>query len=189
MNRQRYDSTVAMPTLVDYWLGDLDAADEARMEYTLMGCIDDVQWVADHAAGIRMLVERGAMRAVVSETFLARAAARGLKVREYVAPYRGGTIACTVAPDDDLLVVRLEAPLAGVRQLDLLMLDNHGGGLERARAIPFETASGSVLLASRAVDVRGRPTTTCCMQLLAVNGNGERRVGDYALHYRPWRGR
>lgn len=40
-----------------------------------------------------------------------------MRIREYRLP-PNGSVNCTVAPDDELLVTRLEAPLEGVERLD-----------------------------------------------------------------------
>jgi hypothetical protein len=124
---------------------------------------------------------------VLSEDFLRRAAASGLQVREYRVPCNG-SVNCTIAPDDDLLVARLEAQLTGVERVDLLMLDTHGRGLERVDDIPFDPAAGSVVVASRTSDVRALPKVTSRMRLVAVAQGAERVVGEYTFNHSPWGG-
>lgn len=177
-----------LSTLIAYWIGELDEAQNAAIEEHLLGCgacTASAQSVADIAGSIRALVGQGAVLAVLSEDFLKRAAANGLQVREYNVP-RGGSVYCTIAPDDDLLVARLEAPLADVERVDLLMLDSHGKGLERMDDIPFDPATGSVVVASRTADVRALPKLTSRMRLVAVRPGTERVVGEYTFNHSPW---
>ncbi len=95
-----------------------------HFEEHLFGCASctaRLQEIAGIADGIRTLVRTGSVQGVVSRAFLERIAGQGLRLREYqVAP--GGSVNCTVAPEDDLIVSRLHAPLAGVNRLDLARL-------------------------------------------------------------------
>ncbi len=159
-----------------------------RVEEHLLGCgacTASAQQLADLAQGIRSLVGHGAVRAVVAGAFIERAAALGLRVRAYTVP-RGGSVNCTIAPEDDLLVARLEAPLADVQQLDLLMLDIHGHGVERARDIPFDPAAREVVMTSPTTQVRALAAQSASMQLIAVDRDGERLIGEYTFHHTPW---
>lgn len=177
-----------LTTLIAYWIGELDTEKESAVEEHLLGCdgcTANAQLLADVAGGIRALVGQGAIGAVLSEGFLTRAAANGLQVREYRVPCNG-SVNCTIAPDDDLLVARLEAPLAGIERVDLLMLDSHGKDLERVDDIPFDPAAGSVVVASRTADVRALPRFTSRMRLVAVMQGAERVVGEYTFNHSPW---
>jgi hypothetical protein len=131
-------------------------------------------------------VRAGAVHAVLTDTFLKRLAAQGLRLREYRVPHNG-SVYCTVAPDDDLLITRLDAPLAGVEQLDVEHLSGEGERLERLRDVPFDAAAGEVVLASRMERIRALPASTLRMRLLAVAPSGERLVGEYTFHHTPYR--
>ena len=84
-----------------------------------------------HAAA-RLLALRDAVRRALPESrfgtavtagFVQRLKDSGMRIREY-QPEAGGSVMCTIAPDDDFIVSRLRAPLAGVRQLDLVWEDS-----------------------------------------------------------------
>jgi hypothetical protein len=80
---------------------------------------------------------------VVTDAFLRRAKANGLRVREY-APPAGGSVQCTVTADDDILIGRLAADLAGADHVDLCICDERGVEQSRMRDI-HRRAAGRVL--------------------------------------------
>lgn len=190
MSRSRCDAPIDFPTLAGYWLDELDEARAEEVEAHLLGCGECTaiaQGLADLSAGIRALVDRGAVRAVVTEPFVKRIAERGLQLREYtVSP--GGSVNCTFAPDDDVLVTRLQAPLEGIGHLDVLVSDASGREQYRLRDVPFDAAAREVVFTSRSPDIRALPASTLLMRLIAVEGENERTLGDYTFHHRPWQG-
>jgi len=191
MSRSRCGAPVEFPTLVGYWLDELDEARAGEVEEHLLGCDEctaTAQSLADLSAGIRSLVDRGAVQAVVTDSFVKRIAKRGLRLREYTVP-PGGSVNCTFAPDDDVLVTRLEAPLDGIGHVDLLVSDASGREQHRFRDVPFDAAAREIVLTSRSPDIRALPASTLLMRLIAVEGESERILGDYTFHHRPWEGR
>lgn len=182
-------SPIPLATLAEYWLGELDAAREAAAEEHLLGCghcSAALQELADLGDGLRALARAGAVRAVVLGTFLERLAADGLRVREYRLP-PGGSINCTVAPEDDLVVAHLEAPLGGVGQIDLVLVGFGPEGRERVSDVSFDAAAGEVIFAPSTDALRASPAFTGRIQLVAVAGGGERVIGEYTFHHTPWK--
>ena len=114
-----------------------------------------------------------------------RLAGQGVRLREYRVA-RGGSVNCTVAPDDDLLVTRLEAPLAGVERLDVDFLDANGQSIRRLHDVPFDPAAGEVVITQQIQVVRAMPATTVRYRLYDMaSPSGERLVSEYALHHTP----
>lgn len=186
----RCASPIPLAMLVEYWLGELDADREAKLDEHLLGCGAcgaALQALADLGDGIRALVGAGAVRAVVTDTFLRRLAATGLQLREYRVP-QGGSVNCTVAPEDDVMVARLEAPLAGVERLDLDFSANEGEEHERLSDIPFDPAAGEVIFTPRIASIRALPAGTSRIRLLAVSPGGERLLAEYTFNHTPWTG-
>jgi hypothetical protein len=182
-------SPIPLATLLEYWVGELDEAREAALEEHLLGCghcSAALQSLVDIAGEVRAAVRTGAVHAALTDAFLKRLAAQGLRVREYRVPHNG-SVYCTVAPDDDLLVSRLEAPLAGVERLDVERSGGDAQGLERLRDVPFDATAGEVILATRIERVRALPESTARIRLLAVGPSGERLVGEYTFNHTPWR--
>jgi hypothetical protein len=80
---------IDVAVLTDYWLAALAEADEAVVESHLLECDPcgaRLREVTALAEGIRRLACEGCLRRVASDTFLQRAKADGLRVREYARP-------------------------------------------------------------------------------------------------------
>lgn len=188
MNPNHRDTHVDFATLLDYWFGDADAASTEGIDAHLMECDlcgGEVDALAALARAVRTAFASGALGAVVSAEFVARLAARGLRVREYRVPHNG-SVACTVAPDDDVLVSRLQAPLGGVRRLDVVG-EASDGARQRMEDVPFDAARGEVVMAVRLAHVRTLPEHALRLRLLAVDGDASREIGHYTFHHSPWR--
>jgi hypothetical protein len=174
-------------TLVAYWLGELDPDSEARTEEHYLGCAQcsrRLEELASLAQGIRALTRASGVNAVISEAFVQRLVEHGLQVREYRVPLNG-SVNCTVAPEDDFVVSRLEAPLAGVTRLDLVYVYPEGAGEMRYEDIPFAAASGGVVVSTPIDTVLALPTITLQMRLLAVDNGSERVIGEYTFNHTP----
>jgi hypothetical protein len=180
---------IAFTTLVDYWVGDGDAADEARIEEHLFGCGECTAALArlvEIAEGIGALVGKGAVFAVLAPAFVQRLLDDGVHLREYRVP-RGGSVNCTVAPEDDVVVARLAVPLAGVPQVDLVLQGFGEPGDRRLRDVPFDGAAGEVVLVPRIDDLRRLGAAAPRMLLIAVDGRRESVLGEYTFLHAPWR--
>jgi len=104
-----------------------------------------------------------------------------VRVREYRVP-RNGSVNCNVAPEDQVLVARLEAPLAGVVRVDAITY------LPEAppavfRDILFDPASGEIVITPKIAQIRAMPSHRQSMRLLAVDADGERVLGDYTFNH------
>ncbi len=190
MSRPACSAPLAFAELVEYWLGELDEAAEARVDEHLLDCGEcsgNLQSLVGLAGGIRTLVRQGAVHAVLTDAFLARLAGQGLRLREYRVPCNG-SVHCTVAPDDDVLVSRLEAPLTGVEQVDAVLLNFDEIGQQRLRDIPFNRATGEVVFTPGTESIRAAGAHTARVQLFAVDRQSERLIGEYTFIHTPWSG-
>jgi hypothetical protein len=180
---------IGLERLVAYWLGELDERAAAPLEEHLMGCAHcagRLEWLAACAAGVRAAVQGGAISLTITPAFLQAMKDRGLRVREYaVAP--GGSVDCTITAEDDAIVSRLRAPLAGVKRVDVVRTVALGGAPERSRVqdVAFDEATGEVLVAPAAALLRTFPAHTQRMQLFAVEEGGERLLGEYTFRHTP----
>ena len=172
--------------LADYWLGALSGSEEEAVELHLLDCDPcgtRLREVMGLAEAIRELARGGSLRMVVSDAFLQRAAEDGLRIRQY-APPAGGSVQCTVKAEDDLLIGRLAANLAGATRVDLCVCDE--GGVERARLqdIPFRAGASSVIVQESITFAKAAPSQTKIMRLVALDEAGrERPLGEYTFHH------
>lgn len=175
-------------TLAAYWLCEMDSAETSAIEEHLFGCAHcsgRLQRLAELGAGIRRATTAGATHAVLSASFVRKLRDDGLRVREYrVQP--GASVACTIEPEDDLIVSRLYAPLADVQRLDLVFEHPAAGTRDRLEDLAFDPDAGEILVASNTPFVRSLGHTTLHMRLLAVQGDGERELGSYTFNHSPY---
>lgn len=177
--------------LLAYWLHETDPATTDRVDEHLMrcdGCGEALDELIALGEGVRAAFRAGAVSAATGGDFVQRLAQRGLRVREYRLAHNG-SVDCTVAPDDDLLVSRLQAPLQGVARLDALAeLSIEPGVQRRQEDIPFDAQAGEVLIVPKIAEIRQLPAHTMRVTLLAVDAAGTRELGRYTFRHRPWPG-
>jgi hypothetical protein len=183
-------SPIEFETLVAYWLGELQAPAEATVEDHIFGCADCTRRLEDLTAlafGVRAAVRNGAMSAAVTNPFLESLRQQGMRIREYVlAP--GGRVNCTIRAEDDAVVSRLQVPLAGVKRVDALQtLDLGEGRVQQWRLVdvPFDPDAGEVLSLPSAAELKKMPAHTFRVQLVAVDEEGERPLGEYTFAHTP----
>lgn len=169
-------------TLVDYWFGDLLAADAERVEEHLFACArceSELRALAAFGEGVRRIAHQGAVAVVVTPSFLEAASRAGLRIREYVVP-AGGRVNCTVTAQDDLLVSRMRADLTGVSRVDVVA-QIEGQPESRLEDVPISTAAGELIMVQAMPWVRAMGHTVFHVRL----ATGERVLGEYTFTHRP----
>ena len=172
--------------LMDYWLGALSSDGEGMVEQHLMTCDqcgDRLREAIVLADGLRGVARSGELPVVISDQFVKHAAETGLRVREY-APPPGGSVQCTVAADDDLLLARLALDMTTVSRVDLSWCDPEGVEHHRMTDIPVRAGAGSVIFQQSITWAKASPSATRIARLLAVDEQGdERLLGEYTFHH------
>lgn len=171
-----------LPTLVDYWLGDLAEAETERIDEHLLGCDEctrGLQSLVEIGDGIRRLSHESAFTAVVSPSFLDTARQRGRRIREYTVP-AGARIDCTVTAEDDMLVAHLRGDFRGVSRLDLVAR-TEGGSERRVEDVPLDPARGEIIVAQSMLAARAMPTHVVRYRLLAHDAGVDRLVAEYTF--------
>jgi hypothetical protein len=172
--------------LADYWLAALPESEEGAVEEHLLSCDEcgvRLREVIALGDGIRKIARAGSLRMVVSDTFLKRAAERGLRVREY-APPAGGSVECTVTAEDDFLIGRLAADLAGTQRVDLCLCDERGVEQLRLPDIPVQAGAGGVIYQESITYAKAMPSSKMIARLVAVDETGaERSLGEYIFNH------
>jgi hypothetical protein len=172
--------------LADYWLALLPPLEEGRVEEHLLACDTcsrRLREIIALSAGVCQLAREGSLRMTVSDTYLQRLAAGGLRIRQYT-PQPGGSVQCTVTPEDDILIGRLAANLTGARRVDLAICDEAGIEQHRLPDIPIPATAGAIALQESITIAKAAPTHTLIMRLLSLDDSGaEHLLGEYTFHH------
>ncbi len=176
--------------LAAYWLGELAGGEEEKLEehvFACAHCAARLEWLAALSSGVRATVRAGVFGGVVSAPFVEAMKRAGMRLREYrVGP--GMTANCTLRADEDAVVSRIRAPLAGVKRVDAVRRLELGGveqPEERLEDVPFDPASGEVLFLPSAAWVRKMPAMRQRVRLVSVEQEGERVLGEYTFAHTP----
>lgn len=184
---------IALEELVAYHLGELEAAREAEVEEHYFGCdacAARLEAIVQLGAGVAEVVRRGAISASVTSDLVERGIEEGLQIRSYrVAP--GERVACTAAPDDDFVAIRLGLDEAGAA--DSIDVDVEWTSLDvgttEDRHIPEVTLdpdAKEIVLLFSGPEVRTYPRSRWRMEAVLRAPGSERRVGPYTLEHTPW---
>lgn len=172
--------------LLTWWLDELDADAEARIDehlFTCPTCARRLNALVELGDAIRRETLRGDFGFVVPAAFVARMKQSGLTLREYT-PAPGGSVNCTIAPTDDFVVAHLQAPLAGVQRLDVLIDDSTVGQL-RLDDVPFNPGAQGLAVIPSATFLRSLGVAQQRIRLLALEGSSERLLGEYTFNHSP----
>ncbi|MFL6662818.1 MAG: anti-sigma factor family protein [Rhizobacter sp.] len=179
---------IGFERLVDYWLGELDDAATEAIDEHLLGCDAcgvELDELIALAGGIQGAFTAGRVPGFVTAAFIERLSRRGLRVREYRVA-RNGAVNCGVAPEDDVVVGRLQAPLEGVTRLDAELDFSLLPAPLWLEDIPFDAAHGEVLMVPKVAELRHLPANELRVRLVAIEDGGSREVGRYTLKHSPW---
>src|SRR5262245_47562964 len=181
------ENPIGFEQLVAYWLGEVPEDHEAMIEEHLFGCAhctSRLEGLAALAAGVRAAVQHGRVSMVVCEPFVEAMKRAGLRLREYrLDP--GSSVNCTIRADDDAVVSRIRAPLAGVKQLDLVRIRGGGEMEQRVADVPFDAETGEVIVIPSAAWLKAMPAFTMQMRLIAVGEAGDSEIGEYTFLHSP----
>lgn len=176
--------------LAGYWLDELPAAEAERIEehfFACAHCAGQLEWLSALPAGVRAAVRAGSLGLVVSGAFVEAMKRAGLRIREYrIKP--GETVNCTIRADEDAVISRMRAPLAGVQRVDALMRLEIGGveePEERIEDVPFDPGSGEVLLIPPAAALKKMPAHRMHVRLVALGDAGESPLSEYTFSHSP----
>jgi hypothetical protein len=171
--------------LLDYWFGDLDPANTDRVDAHLFGCDACgavVECIAALGLGTREAFATGRIGSVVTPRFVEQLVTQGLRVRQYRVPCNG-SVNCSTAPDDEVLVGRMQVALQGVQRLDVGADFDFGGDTVWLRDVPIDATSAEVVLLPALAAVRRLPTHVLRVQLLSVDAMSWGELGHYSFHH------
>jgi hypothetical protein len=177
------------PVLIEWWTGEVQGPDRRFVEEHLLGCDScsaRARVLSALGEGVASLVRSGRIQTVVTAEVVERMRREGRKVREYRV--NGGEgVQCTLAPDDDFLVARLQARLDPEDRLDLLSRIDDGPEF-RVPDLPCIPGALEVIVAEPVDEIGARPAHVQRLRLVAVGAKGERLIGEYTFNHTPWPG-
>jgi len=178
---------IGFETLVAYWLGEVSEEREATLEEHVLACAHcskRLEQLVVLAASVRAAVGSGRVSMVVPPRFVEAMKQAGLRLREYeVEP--GGSVNCTIRAEDDAVISRMRAPLAGVKRLDVVQVLGGGEPEVRLADVPFDAEAGEVLVIPSAAWLKTMPAFTMRMRLIDVAEKGEAPLGEYTFIHSP----
>ena len=180
---------LSFESLLDYWMRDTDAATTETIDEHLMHC--DACGIAldeliELGQGVRDAFRGGRIATAISASFMARLKQQGLKIREYHLAHNG-SVNCAVAPDDDLLVARIELPLAGVQRVDAVAILSFAPDVEYGmQDIPFDANADCIYFAPRIAEIKQQPPHDMTLVLRSHEEGGGRELGRYVFHHGAW---
>ena len=152
---------VPLEKLLDYWLGELDPAEEEQLEERLFsdeGVARRLAWVSELASEVAALVRGGQLAALGSTVeAVERLEREGATVRSYRVP-AGSGVACTVA-SEDMVAIRLAGAFE-TDEVDVVMEASfEGGGTDEQRLarVPVDARTGEVVLLYAGDRIRALP--------------------------------
>jgi hypothetical protein len=175
--------------LLAYWLHETgpqetEAADEHLMQCDRCGGEFDAMLALGR--GIRDALRAGEVAAAIPGSFAKRLATPAGRVRSYHLP-AGGSVRCTIAPEDEMLLVQLDAPLRGIDRLDAVVTTSlEPDAQHRLPDLPFDPEGGSVFWVQQIARIRQMPAHTTSILLVTPEGSGERMLGRYTFMHEPW---
>jgi len=176
--------------LAAYWLGELPAAEAQEAEehfFACEACAGRLEWLAELSDAVRAAVRTGALGMIVSAPFVEAMKRAGMRLREYRTE-PGMTTRCTIRADDDAVVSRLRASLAGARRVDMLHRVEIGGAAQgevRVEDVPFDPAAGELVFIPPPAALKKMPAHTLRVRLVAVGEGAERSLGEYTFAHTP----
>jgi hypothetical protein len=178
---------IELGALAAWWLGEGESTKVEEHLFACAQCAGRAEWLVALSEGVRVALRSGAIGMAVSAPFVEAMKRAGLRLREYRND-PGGLVHCTMAADDDAVVSRLRAPLAGVKRLDVVQRVKVPGSSEvefRLDDVPFDPASGEVLLVLPPAVLKKMPAHTASMRLFAVGEQGNVPLGEYTFEHSP----
>jgi hypothetical protein len=188
----RCTAPVPLESLIAWERGELDPVASDRIEEHVFGCAActrRLEGVTGLAVGIRDLVAAGRLPSAVTGDLVEGAATRGLRLRTYrLAP--GESVACTAAPDDDFVVVRLGVKLEEGESVDLVAqvadLETGARDTRLTPDVPVDPAAGEIVYLYPGDAIRSLPRTVWSVTARVRGPRGERELGPYTLDHTPW---
>ena len=178
-------SPIGFADVVDYWAHDLTPAEEERIEahvFACAACARELAVAEALARGIAAVAREGRLHSVVTDGILNRLAADGVRIRMYTLD-GPGVVPCAVWADDDLVVARIRADLAGVDAVTIVTRLASGDEIGRLSDVAVRPGQHEILNAFSAAHLRALPATRVQVSVTTSVDDGDRTIAEYTLEH------
>lgn len=185
MTETRCTTPIEFVDIVDYWTGDLAGTTGDRIEEHVFMCTACERRFAESEAlarGIVAVVREGRFHSTVTDAVINRLAKDGVRIRAY-ALEPGDVVPCAVWADDDLVVTRIRADLAGVDSVSIVTRLASGEEISRLSDVPVRPGQGELINAISASLLRQLPSTGIRLSVTGRAADVERAIGEYVLEH------
>jgi anti-sigma factor RsiW len=173
---------LSIAVLSDYLAGDGTDAETAATEEHLFTCAACAARGAELDAlvrGVRAAVRSGEVDGFITDAILNQLSRDGVRVRGFtLAP--GAIVPCAVWDGDELMALRLRGDFGGATAVTLVQRQA-GTEVSRTTTALVPGASGEVIFATAASQVRQLPQVELELELSSSVNGEERAVGRYTL--------
>jgi hypothetical protein len=167
--------------LIEYLLGELEAADEERVEGHIFACARCAA-AAEILAGLAAAVRRTIPQVLTRSRFESLDGAGMVSQQKVMAP--GDVAEVKYPPSGRLLVLRLAgADLGHAGRIDLELRTPEGATIGRLDDVPFDARRGELIVACQRHFAERFPADVV-FGLDVVSGEERRRVAEYTVLHR-----
>jgi anti-sigma factor RsiW len=192
MKRHDCEAPASLVDLLAYQQGELTPEAEQRFEEHFFGCeycVRRLEAVERLGAGVVALVRSGRITSGATAALLSRAVGQGVRVRDYrLVP--GEPAACTIAPTDDFVAVRLAGVFGDLGRVDVAVesidLDTGQVAERLVENVAVDHQRGEIIVRYAGEMVRSQPRSMWTLQVRGRRGGVEEQLGTYILEHTPW---
>jgi len=173
-------SHLAELEMIAYWAREGDPAPVEDHAFACDACARSLERFGAIARAIPDAVRRGLTTGAIAG-LVARMERDGLRARHYrLAP--GGSVQCTITPDDDLLVAWFTADLANAARVDATWTMN-GVPIGRFEDIAIDRAHELAIISIDGAMAKAWPDHVAIVTLVAVDDGADRPLAAYTFDH------
>jgi hypothetical protein len=180
---------LTLDELIAYQRGELEPSEETRVEEHYFRCADCgalLRWVQALERAVGEAITGGLVDVGVTEKSLQRLERAGASIRRYeLEP--GGSVNCTIAPNDDMTVVTFRtAPAENGPASVHAEISVVGTDQKRQENWPALLSEGRMTIALAGQALRALPRLDYVFFLRIGEGEGSHEVGPFTMRHHPW---
>ncbi len=188
---QQCEAPIPWADLLAYRRGELEPERETAVEehyFQCPHCAELLRWLERLETATREAVQSGQLMLTISRDTVSQLRAAGAKLRLYELR-EGQSVNCTIAPEEQMVVLCLKAPLRAGEPLtiatDVHYLD--AGGMSQLRQPALaDPKTGEIWSILPGELVRAQPKARFSIRVVYGEGEGNRFSGTFTMNHSPW---